>query len=55
MAEPLSALSPSKQNAKTSPVKVEREKSTYEAYYSTKTSAIEASMSQRPPSSSEEE
>jgi hypothetical protein len=55
MAEPLSALSPSKQNAKSSPVKFDREKTSYEAYYSTTTSIIESDMPQRPPSSSEEE
>jgi hypothetical protein len=55
MAEPLSALSLSKQNAKSSPIKIEREKTSYEAYYSATTSIIESGMPQRPPSSSEEE
>lgn len=55
MAEPLSALSLSKQNAKSSPIKLERQKVSYEAYYSTTYSKMESNISQRPPSSSEEE
>ena len=55
MAEPLAVLSPSKQNAKSSPVKVEREKTSYETCYSVIPSSIEPGMPQRPPSSSEEE
>ena len=55
MAEPLSALSPSKQNAKSSSVKIEREKSSYETYYSHTSSIAGSAMPQRPPSSSEEE
>ena len=55
MAEPLSALSLSQQNSKLSPVKIEREKTIYEAYPSPTTSTAESDMPQRPPSSSEEE
>jgi hypothetical protein len=55
MAEPLSALSLSKQNAKSSPIKLERQKISYEAYYSTTYSKMESNIAQRPPSSSEEE
>jgi hypothetical protein len=55
MAEPLSALSLSKQNAKSSPLKLERPKTSYEAYYSATYSGMESNMPPRPPSSSEEE
>ena len=55
MAEPLSALSLSKQNAKSRPIKLERQKTSYEAYYSTTYSKMESNIAQRPPSSSEEE
>src|SRR5271168_376931 len=55
MAEPLSALSLSKQNAQLSPIKLERQKTSYEAYYSTTYSKMESNMPQRPLSSSEEE
>ena len=56
MAEPLSALSPSKQNAKSTSVNCDREKTSYETHYSyTSSTVVEPDMPQRPPSSSEEE